>query len=238
MDPDPSGPRRPGRLRTGADYPAALRATELPAPDLARVVSDQGRLRALAKVLADPKGTERSVTEAMARALSSGWRGNAPGARSYGRGVAGYLSASIGSVRLVPKSMVTVAGDSVTIPVTVDNGLQQDLTGVELRVVSSIPERLRPVRGTVAVQVAGAVSRTVRVRLSAQANGPVRLTARLHITSDGQPWGDPITFTADVRSVSSGAIALVGGGGLLIVLAATLRLRRTRARATGTPHGR
>ncbi|MDT3399753.1 DUF6049 family protein, partial [Streptomyces sp. B1866] len=233
--PQPAPPRDTRDQGVPSDYPAAPRASELPARGVARAAADQHRLRTLAKVLADPQGTVRSVRAALARAVSTAWRGDAPGARAYGREVAGFLSASMESVRLVPKSRVVVAGEEATIPVTVDNGLQQGLTGVELRVTSNRPERLRPVAAAVPVRASRAVARTVRVGVRAQANGPVRLTARLYTTSDGAPWGEPITFTADVRSVSSGAVAIVVGGVLLIALAAafrTVRLRRARARAT------
>ncbi|MGY0059321.1 DUF6049 family protein [Streptomyces sp. LZ34] len=226
----------PGQLREAGGYPVALRASELPARSLAAVARDQRRLRTLSKVLSDPRRTTASAHAAMARAVSTSWRGNPAGAGSYRRGVSRYLSASIDSVRLVPKSTVTVAGQSATIPVTVDNGLQQDLTGVELRVASSRPERLDAVDRAVGVRASRAVSRTVRVRVRAHANGPVRLTAQLYTSSDGKPWGRPITFTADVRSVPSGAVAFVAGGVGLMALAAAFRLRRARARG-GEPPG-
>ncbi|MES4904639.1 MULTISPECIES: DUF6049 family protein [unclassified Streptomyces] len=225
----------PGELREAGGYPVALRASELPARSLAVVARDQRRLSTLSKVLSDPRGTTASAHAAMARAVSTSWRGDPAGGRSYRRGVSRYLSASIGSVRLVPKSTVTVAGQSATIPVTVDNGLQQDLTGVELRVASSRPERLGAVDRAVGVRASRAVSRTVRVRVRAHANGPVRLTAQLYTSSDGRPWGHPITFTADVRSVPSGAVAFVAGGVGLMMLAAAFRLRRARARGGEPP---
>lgn len=225
----------PGQLRETGGYPVALRASELPARSLAAVARDQRRLGTLSKVLSDPGRTTASAYAAMARAVSMSWRGNPAGARSYRRGVSRYLTASIDSVRLVPKSKVTVAGQSATIPVTVDNGLQQDLTGVELRVASSRPERLAAVDRAVGVQASRAVSRTVRVGVRAHANGPVRLTAQLYTSSDGRPWGRPITFTADVRSVPSGAVAFVAGGVGLMMLAAAFRLRRAQARGGAPP---
>ncbi|MEU5107178.1 DUF6049 family protein [Streptomyces sp. NPDC021354] len=226
----------PGQLREPTSYPVALRASELPARSLGAVARDLERLRALSKVLSDPGRTTAAAHAAMARAVSMSWRGDPAGARSYRRGVSRYLSASIDSVRLVPKTTVTVAGQSAIIPVTVDNGLQQDLTGVELRVVSSRPERLDTVDRAVGVRASRAVSRTVRVRVRAHANGPVRLTARLYTSSDGRPWGRPITFMAEVRSVPSGAVAFVAGGVGLMVLAAAVRLRRARGRG-GEPPG-
>ncbi|MFE2025132.1 DUF6049 family protein [Streptomyces hygroscopicus] len=219
-----------GRLRGSDGHPPARHASELPSARLAAVDRDRRRLRALTKVLSDARVTAASVRAALARSVATGWRGDPAGAASYQRGVSRYLTASITSVRLVPKSTVVVAGGSATIPVTVDNGLQQDLTGVELRVLSSRPERLDARERAVPVRASRAVSRTVRVRVKAYANGPVRLTAQLYTTADGRPWGAPMTFRADVRSVPSGAVIFVLGGTALIVLTAAFRLRRTRGR--------
>ncbi|MEU5270740.1 DUF6049 family protein [Streptomyces hygroscopicus] len=219
-----------GRLRGSDGHPPARHTSELPPARLAAVDRDRRRLRALTKVLSDARVTAASVRAALARSVATGWRGDPAGAASYQRGVSRYLTASITSVRLVPKSTVVVAGGSATIPVTVDNGLQQDLTGVELRVLSSRPERLDARERAVPVRASRAVSRTVRVRVKAYANGPVRLTAQLYTTADGRPWGAPMTFRADVRSVPSGAVIFVLGGTALIVLTAAFRLRRTRGR--------
>ncbi|MGK3105582.1 DUF6049 family protein [Streptomyces sp. WAC05858] len=219
-----------GRLRGFDGYPLARHASELPPARLAAVVRDRRRMRALAKVLSDARATAASVRAALARSVATAWRADQSGAASYQQGVSRYLTASIASVRLVPKSMVVVAGGSATIPVTVDNGLQQDLTGVELRVLSSRPERLNARDRAMPVRASRAVSRTVRIRVKAYANGPVRLTAQLYTTADGLPWGAPMTFTADVRSAPSGAVIFVLGGTALIVLAAAFRPRRARRR--------
>ncbi|MCG0289403.1 DUF6049 family protein [Streptomyces sp. PSAA01] len=225
-----------GRLRGFDGYPLARHASELPPARLAAVVRDRRRMRALAKVLSDARATAASVRAALARSVATAWRADPSGAASYQEGVSRYLTASVASVRLVPKSMVVVAGGSATIPVTVDNGLQQDLTGVELRVLSSRPERLNTRDRAMPVRASRAVSRTVRIRVKAYANGPVRLTAQLYTTADGLPWGAPMTFTADVRSVPSGAVIFVLGGTALIVLAAAFRPRRAR-RARRAPRG-
>ncbi|WKX72067.1 DUF6049 family protein [Streptomyces sp. XD-27] len=225
-DPAP-GPARPAAV---AAYPPALRATEPPAGRLTAVAASGQRLRRLAQVLTDPSHTTASVRAALARAVSTGWRGKHAGNRAYARGLTGFLAASTASVRLVPKSTVTVAGDSATIPVTIENGLQQPVDDLEVRVVSSHPERVTVHDGAPAVQVSRAASRTVRVEVGAHANGPVRLTAQLYTASDGKRWGKPISFTADVRAVDSGAVAIVAVGVLLIVLAVVFQLGRARRR--------
>ncbi|TVL93704.1 hypothetical protein CD790_01180 [Streptomyces sp. SAJ15] len=224
-DPTPAG-----AAGSPADYPLPLRATELTPRYLRSVARDERRLHTLAKVLSEAEATTGAVRAALARAVSVGWRGDRAGARAYEEGLSGFLVASTESVRLVPKSTVTVAGDSATIPVTVENGLQQAIDGVEVRVTSGRPERLSVDNGSVPVRVPRAASRTVRVEVRAHANGPVRMTARLYTTVDGRPWGDPIGFTADVREVDSGAVIIVLGGLLLIVLAVLFQLGRRRRR--------
>ncbi|MFH8366155.1 DUF6049 family protein [Streptomyces sp. NPDC018031] len=221
-----------GRAGPVAEYPAVLRDTELPPARLRAVARDGRLLRSLVQVLADPGYTDASVRAALARSVSTAWRGRPAGNRAYVHGTTEFLRTSMESVRLVPKSTVTVAGDSATIPVTVENALQQAVSGIEVRVVSGRPERLTVVDGSVAAEASRTASRTVRVEVRAHANGPVRLTAQLFTTSDGRPWGAPITFRADVRSVSSGAVTIVAGGVLLIVLAVVFQLGRARRRRT------
>nr|WP_245244611.1 DUF6049 family protein [Streptomyces palmae] len=220
----------PGQVGTPAEYPAALRRTELPAARLDEVARVEWQLRSLVRVLSDPEQTIRSVRDAQARSVSAGWRGDRAGNRSYVRGLTGFLTASQESVRLLPKSTVTVVGDTAKIPVTVENALQQPVSGLEVRVTSSRPERVEVTGRGVPAQISRAASHTVRVEVRAHANGPVRLTAQLYASSDGRPWGRPITFTAKVRSVSSGAVTIVVGGLLLILLAVVFQLGRARRR--------
>ncbi|MFD8571568.1 DUF6049 family protein [Streptomyces sp. NPDC059639] len=220
-----------GAAGASSAYPSRLRASELTSNQLAAAAGDLDGLATLSKVLADPKVTTASVHAAMARALSTAWRGlDAADQETFQQRTSAFLSTSVESLRMVPKSTVTVTSGDATIPVTVDNGLQQPVAGLELRVTSSDSERLRINDGTLAVEAAGSASHTNQLSVTARANGKAQLTAQLYTTSDGKPWGDPMTFEVDVASVSSGAIAVVAVGVVLIVLAAAVRMRNVRRR--------
>ncbi|MEU6846541.1 DUF6049 family protein [Streptomyces sp. NPDC046716] len=220
-----------GQAGASSAYPSKLRASELTSTQLQAAAADLDGLATLSKVLADPKVTTASVHAAMARALSTAWRAqDDAGQETFQRRTSAFLSTSVESLRMVPKSTVTVTSGDATIPVTVDNGLQQPVAGLELRVTSSDAERLRINDGTLAVEAAGSASHTNQVSVTAKANGKAQLTARLYTTSDGRPWGDPMTFEVDVASVPTGAITVVGAGVALIVLAAAFRMRNVRRR--------
>ncbi|MGY0017476.1 DUF6049 family protein [Streptomyces sp. cg35] len=225
-----------GRAADSASYPSKVRGSELTAAQLTDVASDLDGLATLAKVLADPKATTASVHAAMARALSTAWRAADDDAQqAFQQRTSGFLSTSVASLRLVPKTTVTVTSGDATIPVTLDNGLQQPVSGLELRISSSDAERLKVNDPKLSVEAAGSANHTSPIGVTARANGRARLTAQLYTTADGKPWGDPMTFDVDVTSVSTGAIAVVAAGVGLIVLAAAFRMHQVRRRRGQQP---
>jgi hypothetical protein len=215
-------------------YPQELRDTELSAQDLKAVDSIQPDLDTLSRVLSDPDRTTNAVHRAMLRAVSTGWRTNTQGAESYSEGVEAYVDDSITSVRLLPKvGAVTVAGGSASVPVTLANGLQQGLAGLELKVTSSMPGRLTVTNPLIPITAPAAASHTEQIKVDAHTNGPVQVTARLYTTANGKPWGDPLTFRVTVRKFSLGAVAIIAGGVLLVLLAGAYKMRRARRGAGG-----
>jgi hypothetical protein len=213
-----------------------LSQSELSRPGLGAVARVQLDLQTLTQVLADPARIIDAVHRAMLRAVSTGWRGDRQEAGSYADGVEAYIDESIASVHLLQKhGTITVAGNSASVPVTVTNGLQQPLAGLELRVTSSAPQRLAVDTPGAPVHAPAAANRTEQVRITAHANGPVRVTAQLYTTANERPWGDPMTFQITVRKVSLGAIAIVVGGVLLALLAGAWKMRRVRRKRQQQP---
>lgn len=220
-----------GKAGSPSAYPSRLRESELSKDQLTDAAGDLDRLATLSKVLADPKDTTESVHAAMARALATAWRVEEDAAqRTFQDRTTDFLATSVTSLRLVPKTTVTVTSGDASIPVTVDNALQQEVSGLELRVTSSDSERLKVNDDEIAVSAEGSASHTSQIDVTAKANGKAHLTAQLYTTSDGKPWGEEMTFEVDVTSVSSGAIAVVAAGVGLIVLAAAFRMRQMRRR--------
>jgi hypothetical protein len=214
-----------------AEYPEGLSESELTRSALRAVARTQPELARLTQVLSDSSRITDAVHRAMLRELSTGWRGERQDADSYRDGVQAYIDASIASVHLLQKhGTITVAGNSASVPVTVANGLQQPLAGLELRVSSSAPQRLLVKTSHTPVQVPAAANRTEQVQVAAHANGPVQLTAQLYTTANGRPWGDPMTFQVTISKVSAGAVAIVAGGAVLVLLAGAWKMRQARSK--------
>ncbi len=217
-------------------YPQGLRAGELTSDDVAAVAAIQPDLVTLSRVLSAPARTLDAVHRAMLRAVSTGWRvgaagGDAADQKSYTGGVHAYVDQSIASVHLLPKhGTVTLAGDAASVPVTVSNGLQQSLAGLEVRVVSSSPNRLTVAEPATPVQAPPAANHTEQVRVRAHANGPVEISAQLYTTSNHRPWGSPITFRLKVSRLSPLVMGVIASGALLVLLAGALQTRRARRR--------
>ncbi|MDI5965097.1 DUF6049 family protein [Streptantibioticus silvisoli] len=222
-----------GRTRS---YPQGLRAGELSADDLSAVAAIQPDLGTLSRVLSDPGRTTDAVHRAMLRAVSTGWRvaavgGDADDQRSYTGGVRAYVDNSIASVHLYPKhGTVTLAGDAASVPITVSNGLQQPLGGLELKVVSSAPNRVTLAHPATLVEAPPASNHTEQVKVRAYANGPVEMTAQLYTTSNHRPWGRPVTFRVQVSRLSPLVVGVIASGAFLVLLAGAVQARRVRRR--------
>ena len=230
---EPPGGAREGRA---GSYPQGLRAGELSADDLSAVAAIQPDLGTLSRVLSDPVRTADVVHRAMLRAVSTGWRvategGDAADQKSYTGGVRAYVDNSIASVHLLPKhGTVTLAGDAASIPVTVANGLQQPLAGLELQVVSSAANRVTVARPATVVQAPPAANHTEQVKVRAHANGPVEITAQLYTTANHRPWGRPVAFRVKVSRLSPLVVGVIASGAFLVLLAGAFQARRVRHR--------
>lgn len=160
------------------------------------------------------------------------WRGRAAEAESFRAGVKSYLDGLTGRVRLIDKSETKLSGRSATIPVTVQNNLVQDVGPLVLRLTSTNPTRLE-IDGAryeeQPISVSGGHSQSVKFTTSANANGRATVIAQLY-TTDGRPYGKPVTFDVKVTEITATVMLVIGGGVLLLVLAG-FRMYTQRKRA-------
>jgi hypothetical protein len=223
-----SGDAVEGQAAAAETYPQSLRKSELTPDRLAAVAANADGLATLQGILTQPQSTTDAVHAAMARAVSAVWRHDPAGEDAYQRRISAFLSASASAVRLTPKTTVILSPGSANLPITVDNGLHQEVGGLEIRVASGNPARLQ-VRDTVAAVTArGSAKHTARIGVNAHHGGKAMLTVRLYTTADSKPWGGPMTFEADVTPVSTPAVAIVLAGIGLVVAAVFLRAWRIR----------
>jgi hypothetical protein len=227
-------------------YPSSLRASELSANAVDSLKATATGLSDLQRILTRPDRLRGPFNAAMVRSVSTGWRADAQAGASYQFDMASYMTALGNSVHIVPKSTdVVVPGDnaSAQIAVSVENDLEQTVTRLtlQLEVLGSGYPRLKVDSAPdMNVTIAGGRTKsTIRFKVTATANGQVQLRAVLKSAQNGAEidWQD---FTVSVTSVSSGVIAVMASGGLLVVLAG-LRLywkrKKNAALAAATAGG-
>ncbi|MFI9720972.1 DUF6049 family protein [Streptomyces sp. NPDC052396] len=215
-------------------YPAALRAQELPSQAFQDIQVTQTTLDRFKTILTSQDRAVTPFGNTIMREMSSSWRGDAGGGAAFRGGVQSYLDDLTKKVQLVKKSDATLSGRSATIPVTVRNGLLQGITGLRLELESSQPNRLS-VDKSQPIKIEGGHSQTVKFETRAYANGPVKVTARLY-TADNQQYGQDMTFTVQVTSITPIVLLVIAVGVLLLVLAG-LRIYLKRKRSGTRPAG-
>ena len=211
-------------------YPQELRDQELPTSAFQSMRDTKRTLDDFTVILTEPHRVTVPFGNAIHREMSASWRGSQQAAADFRSRVQGEITGLTQQVHLIPKADITLSGRSATIPVTVQNNLVQDVQGLELRLESS--RRLGLEVGEAQPVVIGSGhSQSVKFSTTANANGPVSLTAQLY-TADGKPYGEPMRFQADVTSITSQVMMVIAGGLLLVVLAG-IRMYTQRKRAAG-----
>ncbi|GAA1365433.1 hypothetical protein [Streptomyces beijiangensis] len=208
-------------------YPASEAADEISAAQLQSVVDQKGRLTTLLPLLTAPDRVEQQTRAAMASGLSTAWRADQTKGDAYREGLADSITASLGAVHLVQKSKVTLSGDSGKLQVSVDNGLQQKAQGLVLGLTAQAP--MLEIGDVPDLSLTAAAVSTVSVPVAARSNGQAQVTAQLYRSDTGEAWGDPVTFTVEVTSIQTGALWVVGGG-LVLMLIAVARIAWVRRR--------
>ncbi|MET9799813.1 DUF6049 family protein [Streptomyces sp. NPDC006368] len=226
-------PRATTRVPNRARYPHALRRQELPLQAFQDMKATRDTLDNFKVILTAAYRVVTPVGNAINREMSTSWRGQPGPAAEYRQGVLTYLKSLTTEVKLIDKSDLTLSGRSATIPVTVQNKLVQGVDHLVLRLTSSKPTRLKLNGGdTVSeqpVRIGGGHSQSVKFTASANANGPVPMTAQLY-TEDGRPYGKPMYFTVKVSEITPTVMLVLAGGVLLLVLAG-IRMYTQRKRA-------
>ncbi|WP_157537888.1 DUF6049 family protein [Kitasatospora azatica] len=226
-----------GTAIAGAEaYPSDLRGSELPQDTFSTVAGMQKDVDLMLRILTLPARVSSPFSAALARSVSTEWRGNQAAGATYLRNARSYLNQLMGAVNIPAKShKITLAGDSGLIQVSVRNDLTQPVINLELQLSSAQPNRLRVTTRHPIDQLAAGQSASPRFQAQAVGNGPVQMTAQLYtVGPDPQKYGDPVVFVVEVSQVPSGVWWVVGAGGLL-VLAAGLRIFLHRRKRAGEP---
>ncbi len=210
-------------------YPASLRRQELTTDAFQEIQSVQDSLTSFLVILSRKDRVTTPFGTAVLRSMSTQWRGDADDAAHFRGDVAAYLSDLTQDVHIIDKKSITLSGRSATIPVTVQNSLAQQITGLQLRLTSSQNNRL-DVGQPQPVTVDGGHNRSLKFRTTASANGKTWVAAQL-FTADGTPYGQPMVFQVNVTSITDTVMLVIAGGLLLLVLAGFRMYRQRKRRA-------
>ncbi|MFP3989246.1 DUF6049 family protein [Streptomyces sp. E11-3] len=225
-------PRATTRVPGTRSYPSGLRKQELPEDAFLGIQRTKKTLDRFKVILSKPERVVTPFGRAIDREMSTSWRGRAKEAGRYRSGVQDYLVGLTEQVKLIEKSEAKLSGRSATIPVTVQNNLVQGVENLTLRLTSTKPNRLK-ISGAPyyeqPIKVSGEHSQSVKFTTTANANGPVPVTAQL-FTADGEPYGPEIRFDVNVTEVTLTVMLVIAGGVLLLVLAG-FRMYTQRKRA-------
>ncbi|MEU6550661.1 DUF6049 family protein [Streptomyces sp. NPDC046915] len=220
------------RIPSTSAYPSSLRKQELPRSAFEQIARTEDKLENFKVILTDQSRVVTPFGRAMNREMSLSWRDRSRTADSFRQAVENYIDDLAQQVKLIPKSETKLSGRSATIPVTVQNNLVQGADHLMLRLTSTMPTRLK-IGGKAymeqPVAVSGGHSQSVKFTTSANANGPVTVTAQLY-TQDGQKYGQAVQFDVKVTEVTPTVMLVIGGGVLLLVLAG-FRMYTQRKRA-------
>ncbi|GHF29591.1 hypothetical protein GCM10018790_03830 [Kitasatospora xanthocidica] len=228
-------PKATTGVPAATDYPTQARATELTSTELVATNRIQYDLDTLMRVLTLPQRVRGPFNAAMVRSLSTEWREREAAGVDYRKGVTAYLKELTKAVQVPPKKVVTLAGDTGLLQVSVRNDLTQTVTNLKLVLTSAQPNRLN-VRREEELVLPASQSATLRFQAEAHNNGTVQMTAQLWTTGpNGRPYGEAQPFTVEVTSVTNGVLYVFAGAGVLLLLAA-LRFVRQRKRRDGQPH--
>lgn len=215
----------PPAARTAlAPYPDSARNAELPASAL---TGPDGSVTAVRAVVDDAAsmlpGTSlvRPLYRALAAAESYAWRSDLDGSRQLRDGALQVAQTILGQVRVATAATVTLASGRASIPVTVENGVDQPVS-VRLNLRSIDRTKIGAVSQVVTVEA----NHKLRVLLPAKSRraGTFRVTISLDTPSGHQLTAVPVT----VHSRAYGRLTLGITFGALAVLVVALLIRISR----------
>jgi hypothetical protein len=233
---------------------SALQAARLPPPDnqvsqgvelngvyLKQVGALDSQLRVYKSILFQPKVPYlNQLSEGVAAAESSAWRGSgAAGAAMLDR-VADYLSSVFRKVQIINSARATLVGSSGTLPVSIVNNLPQS---IQVQLQATVPPDGRlTVTGQ---KPAGVITvgadqvRTVRLSVHSGTIGATTIELRL-LGRDGKPLpGAPVPLSVQSTQFGSTLLIIIYVAlGVLILTAITRAIRRAlRDDPPGSPPG-
>ncbi|MGH3745294.1 MAG: DUF6049 family protein [Mycobacteriales bacterium] len=215
-----------------AAYPAGARNDELPASALTGGTGSVTAVRAVvddAASMLTGASLVRPLYQALSASESYAWRADRDGGQQLRAGAQQVADQILGQVRVATAATVTLASGRASIPVTVDNGIDQPVN-VRLNLRATDRTKIGAVAQLVTVQA----NRKLRVLIPASSRraGTFRATISLSTPSGRELTAVPITVHSRAYGrltlgITFGALAVLVVA-LLIRISRRIALRRTR----------
>lgn len=215
-------------------YPPAQRSEELPEPYLRALASMHSSVDVFATILTDREQLVPGLDRAVLLLESSWWRGRAARANRLAR-ERGYLAELRGRVRVQPSSF-TFSSRRGTIPLTVANGLDQEVRVVLRLEPQTIQLRLADARVPLRIGPQQKTQREVDA-VAVAGRQQVLVDATLH-TPSGAPYGQPVQVRISITDYGTVALYITVAAAAVLFLTAGVRImQRVRAAGRSTGNG-
>ncbi len=192
----------------GAVVPAAPRQV-LNARRLDYMAAQRETLLSVAAVLADGAEFERVYREVLDELASTRWRYNPRGWVVLSASVTADVRAATQALKVVqPRSTVNLLAENGTLRITIENGLDYEVTDLRLRLAPTNP-RVQVVSDPGPITIGPSSRTNVQVEVAAVAAGKAEIRAWL-TTADGTVIGTPAQIAVSANPID-GAIYWVGG---------------------------
>jgi hypothetical protein len=201
-------------------------AQQLPAQSVAQVRVNQRGVTEYRSLVTSPNDISMDFQQAPARQLSSYFRGRQPNWAALSQRITAQVAAAVGSVSVVSSGSVTISGESGTIPVTVSNDGQEEVT-VGLEFSSRPPQFFQadPV-DPFPIEPGRLTSIEVKAQVAGSANVPVEIQL---VGADGRAIGEPTVLVVRSAAYAKAARVIVQLSLFLLVLAVLVHgVRRAR----------
>jgi hypothetical protein len=184
-------------------------------------------LAALGEVLTSPSEVTGDLQRDTVSLLSSGWRGHASALAARRGVVTRHVRDLVGGLHVLP-TRANLLATNASLPFTVVNDLDQQVTGLRLRVTAPNPRLQVRQETTEPLDVAPGTRIRVEVPVRAIAAGRVSLTAQL-LTPSGRELGAPVSVQVRTQPPGTWAMWVVGAVVALVLLVGIVRaVRRPR----------
>jgi hypothetical protein len=216
---------------------SATTATDLSTTQLNTALSLQTQLRLFESILTQSDTTTADFAEAVLRTVSTGWRGSSAALTAFESAVSSRLQSQTSLVYLIPKSDLTLSGNSGSIPFTVVNHLAQSVK-LGLAVRTDPPQGLNVTQ--VATRKFSPGSTTVEVKVSTKVAANTYAVTAYLVNAGGAHYGTAQTdgsqsLHVTVTSIGFVALLLFAGSMALLVFAVGLRIYRGRKGSRNEP---